>query len=70
MTSKRAVVAEAEVYGKIAFDNGIKCAPVLDQKVMGIVAELSTPDFHNSKLIRKVFNAWINGWTNANLATP
>jgi hypothetical protein len=66
-TNQTAKVAAAQVLGQQAFVNGIKSAPCLDNAVMKMVTELSTPDFSNSHVIIAILKAWSKGWHEANL---
>jgi hypothetical protein len=61
------MIAAAEILGKNAFKNGVAAAPALDGEIMKMVAELSTPDFSNSRVIANILQAWLRGWHNANI---
>lgn len=54
----------AKTFGAIAFANGIKCAPALCGDMMAMIAGRQIGD----KRTIKEMNAWVAGWTEANLA--
>lgn len=55
----------AKILGNIAFAQGVKCAPCLDREFMDTLAGRQTGD---PRTVPQM-NAWIAGWTEANLAS-
>lgn len=54
----------AKTLGAIAFEKGIKCAPVLDADLMAMFAGREI----GNKQTMTDMKSWIAGWTQANIA--
>lgn len=48
--------------GRMAFESGMKCIPASDKRVMSVIA-----DNRRISDTRDILNAWIAGYTQANL---
>lgn len=60
---KKSEIALCVEMGKLAFDEGMKCIPANDKRIMSVIAD----EEKRTITTIQVLKAWIDGWTQANL---
>ena len=60
---KKSEIALCIEMGKLAFDEGMKCIPANDKRIMSVIAD----EEKRTITTIQVLKAWIDGWTQANL---
>jgi hypothetical protein len=72
LKQKGAILKEkAQEMGKLAFVNGIRCAPICDKEFMAFVQSIESQEVYPSLFSTvPLMKAWADGYTAANLAEP
>ncbi len=60
---KKSEIALCVEMGKLAFDEGMKCIPANDKRIMSVIAD----EEKRTITTIQVLKAWIDGWTQADL---
>ncbi len=60
---KKLEIALCVEMGRSAFDEGMKCIPANDKRIMSVIADKEKRTISTVQVLK----AWIDGWTQANL---